>query len=146
MASSSTVALDDSMFEPSNEDKYVVLRQWWEKHCKSFTEWYLNLDAAKKEETLLKASPDMPKDTAGTREASGETLKASDVLLPELNLQALTAEGGKLLALFFTRRCVSQDLCFHADVMFLNGLLKSNNLPLFSNGALKDMDTVSQNR
>jgi hypothetical protein len=137
-------ASEEDLFQPTTDDRYIVLKQWWERHCKSFSEWYLTrLDEKTREELLLAACPDMPREIAATREVAGIEIKATDVLLPELTLEGLNTEGGKLLCLFFTRRCVEPDLCFHADIKFLEGLRKKNTLPSFSNGTLEGMDTVS---
>jgi hypothetical protein len=59
---------------------------------------------------------------------AGEKLAASDVLLPELSLEGLLGAEGKLLVLFFARRCqqvhihiceyiyMHKEVCMHGSV------------------------------
>ena len=62
---------------------------------------------------------------------------------PELAEEALCAAGGKVLILFFTRRLVAPDLCFHADMKLLKDLRAVGALPSFSDPSLplSQMDT-----
>lgn len=125
----------------SFEDRFSVLKNWWERHNKVFSTWYLEMSPEERRSCLLKASPDLPRYTPGSREAAGQALKATDMILPELSEEALLASGGKLLVLLFARRLVSPDLCFHADIMLLNQQYNKKVLPIFSNNALKEIDT-----
>jgi hypothetical protein len=68
-------------------------------------------------------------------------LTASDVLLPEITIDGLLGANGKLLSLFFKRRCQQNDRCYFSDIQLLNAMFARDAMPLFSRGALDGMDT-----
>lgn len=123
------------------EIRASALRDWWVRHNKSFGIWFLSLTDEERRVCIIAASPDIPETTAATREANGEILFATDMILPELSLEALLAQGGKLLILLFARRLVALDSGFQQDINFLNGKYKRNSLPSYSAGRLRDLDT-----
>ena len=127
--------------EASTEDRHIALQLWWERNNEMMSKWFSSL---KKEDQILclrKASPDIPTQAAGSRESAGEKLNASDVLLPELTIDGLLGANGKLLSLFFSRRCQQADRCYFADLQLLTAMFARGSMPLFSQNALTDMDT-----
>lgn len=126
----------------ASHDQHEALRSWWLRHCKEFSTWFLTSSEEERRAVLLEASPDMAPTTAATRQAAGEKLRVTDLLLPELNLEGLLAADGKLGVLFCTKRCVSKDRCAAADYSILNGLLRRQSLPRFDQGAFDGMGTV----
>lgn len=126
---------------PTSEDEMRVMEVWWGKNCKPFSEWFLKRSDADRLALLRKGCPDIPAISAATRSARGESLKATDMLLPELSEDALMEVGGRICVLFITRR-MSAGLCIPSDVKMLQDLSKINQLPLFNTGSVvKSMDT-----
>lgn len=125
----------------STEDRHIALQLWWERNGDAFSVWFESLSKENQILHLRKASPDIPTQTAGSRESEGQTLNASDVLLPELTIDGLLGANGKLMALFFKRRCLQTDRCYFADLQLLNTMFARDAMPLFSQGALDGMDT-----
>ena len=123
------------------EDRHVALQRWWERNSSNMSQWFESLTRDEQVIQLRKASPDIPTRIAGTRELEGQQLSASDVLLPELTIDGLLGVNGKLLSLFFMRRCQQADRCYFADLQLLNAMFARNAMPLFSQGALDQMDT-----
>ena len=138
--SSESVQLIDPTDAASTEDRHIALQLWWERNGDAFATWFESLSKENQILQLRKASPDIPTQTAGSRESEGQTLNASDVLLPELTLDGLLGANGKLLALFFKRRCLQTDRCYFADLQLLNAMFARGSMPLFSKGALDGMD------
>lgn len=136
-----TVRVSPEDVQPSVEDKMVALQQWWERHGASFSDWFSGLSAPEQLAALVSASPDMPAQSASERERRGQTLSASDLLLPELCTEGLLTSGGRLLVLLVARRCKSPDLCYSQDVLFLNTLRRQGLLPSLSNKAFEGMDS-----
>lgn len=127
--------------EALTEDRHVALQRWWERNSSNMSKWFESLTRDEQVIQLRKASPDIPTRIAGTRELEGQQLSASDVLLPELTIDGLLGVNGKLLSLFFMRRCQQADRCYFADLQLLNAMFARNAMPLFSQGALDQMDT-----
>lgn len=124
----------------TSQSQLLALQAWWQRHCKVFSTWWLCSPAAERLELLLAASPDMPLVNSATRAQNGEPLLATDLLLPELSQDALTASGGKLLVMLLTKRLVPPDLGFKTDINFLNDLRKAGKLPnLDASGALQKL-------
>ena len=123
----------------NSQTQLLVLQAWWKRHCKVFSTWWLCATAETRLEVLLAASPDMPAVNSAARAQSGESLKPTDLLLPELSQDALMASGGRLLALFFTKRLTPSDLGFAYDLSFLKALRLAGTLPVLS-GALRDVE------
>ena len=90
------------MAEFTELDKHDALVRWWRESCKEFGLFYLLKTEAERRQVLLSCSPDMPDDPAGTRESRGETVTATDMLLPELFLEGLQAGQGR-----WVPRCVA---------------------------------------
>ena len=86
------------MFHGTEESQVLLLalQAWWVRHCKVFSTWWLTAAEATRVEILRNACPDMPAVNSSTRASNGEALVPTDVLLPELSLDALTATGGNL--------------------------------------------------
>ena len=128
-----------SLVNNTSETELVVLKQWWERNCKPFSEWFLKLE--EKGPVLRKACPDMPAVSSATRaKQAGATLKATDMLLPELSEDALLARGGQIAILFITRRLTDKKSCFPNDARLLNDLNKLGKLPQFGK-SLAHLDT-----
>jgi hypothetical protein len=125
----------------SIEDRYVALSQWWQRHCKLFSLWYLSLNETQQKELILKYCPDIPLTSKFARETNGEKLQATDKILPELSLEGMLASQGKIMILFFTRRLTSSNLCMQDDLVMLNHLLHTKQLPSFSNHAFDNLNT-----
>ena len=122
----------------TSEVKYLILQQYWQRHCKSFSEWFLQLNNEIQHQYILESCPDIPAINISIREQIiGEFIKPSDIILPELSLDQLVALNGKVLVLLFTRRCVSTDLCYDSDLKLINTIYLNEKLPEFSNGRLK---------
>jgi hypothetical protein len=124
-----------------HSEKHDILVPWWQQHCKHFSLHYLMKSEDDRKQFLLKCLPDMPETAAGTRERNGETVTATDMLLPELFLEGLQAGNGRCLILLLARRLASPDTGFENDITLLTSLFKRKSLPLFSNGALDGLDT-----
>ena len=116
----------------TTEDEMAAMGAWWRRNCKPFSEWFLKLEDAARLALIQKGCPDIPKLNAQAREKSGESLKATDVLLPELTEDALMAADGKICVLFLTRRCTS--LCVDSDLKLLYDLEIKKQLPRFNLG------------
>ena len=114
------------------EDEISAMRSWWSRNCKPFSDWFLKLDSEARLAIIRKGCPDIPKLNAQARQASGETLTATDVLLPELAEDALMSADGRIAVLFMTRRCTS--LCIDVDLKLLREHEIRKNLPLFNMG------------
>lgn len=127
-----------SVDDATCEDKFCALQQWWQRHCKSFSEWFLTISAIQQRELILLACPDIPEVSSFSRQSN---ITASDVLLPEFSLEGMLASSGRLLVLFFTRRLTSSDLCWRDDVKLLDDLRVRGSLPSFSRDQLSLMDT-----
>lgn len=124
------------------EDKCSALQQWWQRHCKSFSEWYLSLDEDQQRAIIKKACPDMQEQSAFSRQHINPSLvQASDVILPEFSLEGMLASKGRIFTLFMTRRLTPIDLCMKEDIRMLTDLFLRKALPSFSNNALEKMDT-----
>ena len=124
------------------EDKYTALSQWWHRHCKSFSEWYLSLSEHEQRQIIKKACPDIQEQSAFTRETLNRALiQASDVILPEFSLEGMLASKGRIFVLFMTRRLTPTDLCMKEDIKMLTDLLERKMLPSFSHHALEKLDT-----
>ena len=125
------------MQSDESQSQLLALRDWWHRHSKLFSEWWLLRTSAEEQLAILRGvCPDMPKVNSATRAASAsagnspqEELKASDTLLPEIAEDALMAAGGKLACLLITRRLASSDLGFTSDLKFLNNLRDAGALP-----------------
>ena len=122
------------------EDETSAIMAWWQRNCKPFSEWFLKLSDDERLELLHRGCPDLPKLNARARQAAGETLKATDMLLPELTEDALTASGGKICILFMTRRCTS--VCIDADLKLLYDLEYRKQLPVFDVGQKKQLENI----
>lgn len=132
---------DSETEESSTEDRHAAITVWWERNNEAFSQWFTNLSHEVQVSYLKTAIPDVPTQTAGVREQSGETLQATDVMLPELTLDGLLGANGQLLVLFFSRRCQQADKCYFSDVQLLNNLFLNKVMPLFSSELLDQMDT-----
>lgn len=119
----------------TTEDKYVALSGFWTRYNSEFSTWYLGLSFDEQRAMVTKASPDMPERSASARHSAGLAISPSDLLVPEINLEALLAAKGKILILFLSRRLSSSDLCFQSDVLLLNDQFNRGIMPLFSNQA-----------
>lgn len=95
------------------------------------------LQSQKTDETLSELVHDDVQTNTDQDEVSSMIQPAATLILPDLILDSLLSCQGKLLILFFTRRCSSSDLCFQFDVKLLNDLFYSKKLPCFSNGQIK---------
>jgi len=127
---------------PTAEDETAVMATWWSRNCKPWSEWFLSLSAEERLALLKKGCPDIPSVTSATRAQRGERLLATDMLLPEIAEDALMASGGRLCALFITRRMATAGLCVQSDLRLLLDLAKIKQLPLFNIGqSVKAMDT-----
>ena len=123
-------------------DQHEALSRWWRENNRAFSLWFLTTLAndEARQQVLLEASPSLPKSPPATRIKAGVALKVTDVLVPELNLEGLLAGGGKLLVMFFARRCVKghdEAQCgMRQDLKLLNNLHSENRLPRLDQGAL----------
>jgi len=127
------------MFHGTEESQVLLLalQAWWVRHCKVFSTWWLTAAEADRVEILRNSCPDMPAVNSSTRASNGEALVPTDVLLPELSLDALTAAGGKVLVLLLTRRLTPADLGYSSDINFLKAMRQAAKLPnLDTTGAL----------
>lgn len=135
-----------SLSDATCEDKYIAMAEWWKRHCKSFSEWFLALSGDKQKELLLKACPDMPITSVHSRmkdvkDDSAVEIQTTDIILPELALEPLLKCNGRIFIIFMTRRCVSETRCQLDDSVFLTDLFEKGQLPSFSQGAFAKLDT-----
>lgn len=141
MASLLTPSLSSVSLENATaEDKLVALSNWWHRHCKTFTTWFLSLSSLQQKQIIVKAVPDIPETSCHER-LSQEVLKVTDLILPEFSLDGMLSTGGRIFILFMTRRLVGTDLCLQEDLRLLNELYAKKQLPSLSNGALEGLDT-----
>ena len=105
---------DDGTFTATAEDKFIALNQWWLRNCRDFSLWYLSKTDAQREAALRVVIPDMP-----AYSASGT---ATDAILPEMSMESFLASQGRLLVLFLTNRCTSEDAKLSEDRSFLTGI------------------------
>eukprot|EP01039_Chlorochromonas_danica_P007212 gene7212-7978_t len=133
--------IQEDALNPTVETKLAVLSQWWQRHCQAFSLWFLALSDAQREEVVLRACPDLPRQSPFTREAAGEVLRPTDIILPEFSQEGMFASQGRIFILFVTRRLSSRDRCMADDVKLLSDLFGKGHLPSFSNHALDSMDT-----
>jgi hypothetical protein len=123
-------------------DEAAAMRSWWNRNCKPFSDWFMNQDIVARLKLLRKGCPDLPKVTGATRAQEGQSLNATDMLLPEIAEDSLMAAGGQLCVLFITRRMVAPHSGIDSDMRMLRDLASIHQLPLFSVGdAIKEMDT-----
>jgi hypothetical protein len=127
--------------DPSTEEKLASLSCWWEKYNKYFQEWLTAMTEEERKNVIFKISPDMPVQSSISRVSPSLKSQPTDLLVPELNLDAMLSKEGKILMLFLMRRLTSTDLCFQADILLLNTQHKQKVMPLFSIGNLSQMDT-----
>eukprot|EP01031_Cornospumella_fuschlensis_P031376 gene31376-37924_t len=123
------------------ETKFSVLKQWWQRHCQSFSLWYLSLTDEQRREKLLVAVPDLPEKSPFARESLGERLSPTDLIIPEFSQDGMLASQGRIFILFVTRRLTSSDSSQGDDLKLLKDLYDKGILPDFSNGALRNLDT-----
>lgn len=123
------------------EQKLTALAQWWVRHCKDFSLWYLSQTTEEQRKLLLKIVPDLPPLSAFSRESEGSALLPSDVILPEFSQEGMLASNGRVFILFMTRRLSATDLCLSEDIRMLRNLAQRKQLPSFSNNAFVDLDT-----
>jgi hypothetical protein len=117
-------------------EAYDELVRWWRESCESFSYFYLFKSSEQRIEFLLKCSPDMPKESAATRERNGERINATDLIVPELFIEGFEAGNGRCLILFLTRRLASPDTGLENDLKLLGDLHRRGVMPTFSNGSL----------
>ena len=124
------------------EDKHAALAGWWLQNNRAFSIWFLTTlpDTEARREVLLTAAPNMPSKPPEARDAHMQGRLPTAQLLPELSQEGFLAGGGKLLVLFFARRCVrgrAEAACGMAqDLKLLNDLSLSGRLPRLDHGAL----------
>lgn len=123
-------------------DEISAMRSWWTRNCKPFSDWFMKLEAESRLVLLRKGCPDLPKVTSATRAQEGQTLNATDMLLPEIAEDSFMAAGGQLCLLFITRRMVALDFNIGSDLRMLRDLASIRQLPYFSvDNAINAMDT-----
>ena len=130
-----------SFASKTTEDDIAAMHAWWSRNYKVFSEWFGMLEDSARLTLIHKGCPDIPKLNAQAREKSGESLKATDVLLPELTEDALMAANGKICVLFLTRRCTNN--CVGSDLKLLYNLEIRKQLPRFNLGnSTAELDKV----
>ena len=80
---------------------FITLSQFWGAHRYGFSKFWIELDAAGRRNLLLTVSPSMPVSVAGV--SSGGVVVPIAPLVPELNLEDLTASAKAMLSLFGQR-------------------------------------------
>ena len=138
MSSFTTTSEPEGQLPVDVEVKTVALSNWWQRHNRSFSLWYLMLGETKQIETLLQCL-DMPKSTSSKDGSVSAPLKATDIIVPELVADTLNGNQGRGVIIFMTSRLVSTDLCYTEDVMALEEIRKRGRLPNFSGAAFKDI-------
>jgi hypothetical protein len=90
-------------------DAPAHVRFWREKN-RDFSTWFLLLSEEGRRAVVDEAGgPDFTERGPG----QGGHMKPTDILLPELTKAGLLASGGRVLVLFFTRRCIEK--CTEVD-------------------------------
>lgn len=124
------------------EVELLVLKQWWSRNSKPFTDWYLGLSTHERTLLLRKACPDIPKISPASRAKAGEKLTATDLILPELSEDALLAADGRIGTLFVDTQLSGAVDTFKSDLKLLDNLYKNGKLPVFGNHKkLEELDT-----
>ena len=104
------------------ELKMNCLNQFWTRYNRQFSLWWLQKSKQQQEALLLRACPDMPASPAQ------HELRPSDILLPELNLEALSSAGGRVLVVLFATRLSALDTAFNKDITLFNEYHASGNM------------------
>lgn len=129
---------DPSDLDESLESKIQLraLQAWWQRHTALFSTHWLQAPAERRLAILRSSAPDMPATNSATRALTTlpEDLAPTDLILPEIAVDALTASGGRLLIMFMTRRLAPVDLAFEADMKFLKDLQAAGRLPMLDRG------------
>jgi hypothetical protein len=107
-----------------------------------FCTWFLSLNSEQQRALLLRCCPDMPEQSPFARESAGESLNATDIILPEFSLDSMLASAGRIFILFMTRRLASADLSMADDIKMMQDLYNRKVLPSFSGKALEGQDTA----
>lgn len=124
------------------ETELLVLKQWWSRNSKPFTDWYLKLSNDERAQLLRKACPDLPKVSPASRAKAGEKLNATDLILPEISEDALLAANGRICTLFIDTQLSGAVDTFKSDIKLLDNLYKNGRLPAFGNQKkLEELDT-----
>ena len=82
--------------EADTETKLRALSAFWQRHCKSFSLWFLMLSPETQVETLLQCCSDMPRKRAN---GGGSATRPSELILPEFYA------GEPISLLLFTSHC-----------------------------------------
>ena len=134
-----------SSFEDSDDYNSSIkisaaLRGWWQRHNKIFsTHWLVGCTAERRLEILQISAPTMPRTSSAARPEQHRS--ATDLILPEIAEDALTAQGGRLLVMLLARRLAPTELdIFNSDVNFLRSLQAAGRLPKLDQGKLAGLD------
>lgn len=118
----------------------TALRAWWHRHNKVFsTFWLVGCTAERQVEILRRSAPLMPRINSAARPQQDRS--ATDLILPELAEDALTAQRGRLLVMLLARRLAPAEIdVFDADVKFLTSLMAASCLPALDRGKFAGLD------
>ena len=122
-----------------NPDRALAI--WWRDACKDFSLYFLTKSTQEQRALLITCCPAMPEVPAHIREERGEELTATDMILPELQLEGLLSKDGRGLIMMMLKRLASADVGLEADIALLRMLHANGQMPVFSNGALAKYNT-----
>ena len=122
------------MESASTEDVYRGLYQWWLRYCQEFSMWYLSRPENERADILHEACPDMPLSISDNK-----NFKLTDVIVPDMNFEALQSLNGKCLILFITRSISKLEHGFIEDIRRLKLLQEKGSLPDLTNGVAANL-------
>jgi hypothetical protein len=115
------------------ESPAAYLTRFWRANASAFMRWFLSLPYAGQVSLLRNASPDMPL----SYDPKEPRPQATQLLTPELTLNALLEENGKVLLRLMNARATKADQCSRHDLLYLVSLRANGTMPTFSGDTFK---------
>ncbi|KAH7474461.1 hypothetical protein PRNP1_013808 [Phytophthora ramorum] len=117
----------------SEESPAAYLTRFWRANASAFMRWFLALPHAGQVSLLRNASPDIPV----AYDPKDPRPQATQLLTPELTLNALLEENGKVLLRLMNARATKGDQCSRHDLLYLVSLRANATMPTFSGETFK---------
>ncbi|CAH0475903.1 unnamed protein product [Peronospora belbahrii] len=106
--------------------EYVT--RFWRANASAFMHWFLALPYAGQVSLVRNAAPDIPV----SYDLKATQPQATQLLTPELTLEALLGENGKVLLRLMNARATKADQCSRHDLVYLTSLRAAGTMPTFS--------------